>query len=137
MNVLVDTSTWSLLLRREPDSLSTVEFRRRRRLQDLLTSWSVGLIGPIRQEVLSGIARPEMFQQVRDSLAEFADEPVPSTDYVRAAEMYNQCQARGVQPTHTDMLLCAVAERLGWSVFTEDRDFVAYSDVIGVRLLDV
>ncbi len=137
MNVLVDTSTWSLLLRREPGSLSPVEIRRRRRLEDLLTSWSVGLIGPIRQEILSGIARPEMFKLVREYLDEFADEPVPSGDYVRAAEMYNHCQSRGVQPTHTDMLLCAVAERLGWSIFTEDKDFVAYSDVVGIRLVDV
>lgn len=42
---------------------------------------------------------------------------------VNAAHYYNLCRRRGVQGTATDMLLCAVAVRHGFRIFTVDNDF--------------
>ncbi len=134
MTVVVDTSVWSLALRRKPASLAASE-------RDLVASWSelvtdgrVTLIGLVRQETLSGISVEATFAKVRDALAHFPDEPVATGDHVRAAEMYNRCRSVGVQGTHTDFLLCAVAERLGASVFTTDRDFETYARHLPVSL---
>ena len=54
MKVLVDTCIWSLALRRnkQPDSnIEVIEF------QELIEEVRVQLIGPIRQEILSGVKR--------------------------------------------------------------------------------
>ena len=66
-------------------------------------------MGPIRQEVLSGIRDLKAFERLRDHLASFPDEPLTSTDYERAAACFNACQARGVRGSITDFLLCAVS----------------------------
>lgn len=51
MNVLVDTSVWSLVLRRTGD----VDHPEAAELRALIADLAVRIIGPIRQEILSGI----------------------------------------------------------------------------------
>jgi predicted nucleic acid-binding protein len=48
--------------------------------------------------------------------------------------MSNVCRKRGVAATSVDLLICAVALRNKWSVFTTDRDFERYSRMLGVKL---
>ncbi len=63
MKVLVDTSVWSLALRRRsPAHPAATELRR------LIVAGRAALIGAIRQEVLSGIRDPTAFDQLRDHL---------------------------------------------------------------------
>jgi predicted nucleic acid-binding protein len=134
MTVVVDTGIWSLALRRKPPSLSATEQVLVALLSDLIKEGRVRLIGLVRQEALSGIALEEQFARVRDALAEFPDEPIGANDHVRAAEMFNRCRGAGVQGTHTDFLLCAIAERLGAEIFTGDRDFESYAKQVPVSL---
>jgi predicted nucleic acid-binding protein len=58
MKVVVDTSVWSLALRRNaPDDAAFVV----NQLRDLITDGRVVLVGAVRQEVLSGIRHLEQF----------------------------------------------------------------------------
>ncbi len=92
------------------------------------------MIGPIRQEVLSGIRDASVFERLRDRLGAFPDEPLTTTDYERAAEFFNACRAKGLQGSNTDFLLCAVSVRHRMPLLTTDEDFRRYAMVIPVTL---
>ena len=132
--VLVDTSIWSLALRRRPAVLSASE-------RSLVDEWArlvmeglALLIGPIRQEILSGVRRPEVFQALRRALSDFPYVSIEPTDYDRAAEFYNTCRARGLIGGPIDMLISAVASRHEVPVFAADTDFARYARHLPVRL---
>ncbi len=128
--VIVDTSVWSLALRRkQPLSDATSA-----ELARLIDQGEALIAGPIRQELLSGVAAQAQFQLLRERLAAFPDLPIDTADYERAALCFNQCRARGVQGSNTDYLICALALRLDLAVFSVDRDFGRYARVLGVRL---
>jgi predicted nucleic acid-binding protein len=133
--VLVDTPVWSLAYRRAGRPLSGPEADVVAVFRELLTEGRCVLPGVVRQEVLQGIARRDQFELVRRDLSELPDEAPWASDYVRAAQMYNRCRAKGVQPTTVDMLLCALAARLKAAVFTLDKDFIGYARVLGLPLL--
>ncbi|NEP11920.1 MAG: hypothetical protein F6K14_17270 [Symploca sp. SIO2C1] len=77
MNVLVDTSVWSLALRRNSphDAIDIVNL-----LRDLIADGKVVLLGAIRQEVLSGIRHQEQFARLRDYLRAFPDLELTTED---------------------------------------------------------
>ena len=129
MKVLVDTSVWSLAFRRRSPAHPFVDELRR-----LVVSGRAGIIGPVRQEVLSGIRDVGAFERLRDRLGAFPDEPLTSGDYERAAEFFNVCRANGLQGSNTDFLLCAVAVRHHMPLLTTDGDFRRYAAVIPVAL---
>ena len=64
MNVLVDTSVWSLALRRNKPRGTAEE----RELTELIREGRVAIIGPIRQELLSGVKTLAQFRTLRDRL---------------------------------------------------------------------
>ncbi len=129
MKVLIDTSVWSLALRRRAPVHAVVDELRR-----LVVQGRAGIVGPVRQELLSGIRDRAVFERLRDHLRAFPDEPITSVDYERAADCLDICRAKGIQGSNTDFLLCAVAERLRFPIFTTDEDFLAFSRVLPVRL---
>ncbi len=92
------------------------------------------LIGPIRQEILSGIRHELDFDALRQRLAAFDDLPVLTGDYEEAARMFNLCQRRGITGTPTDLLLCAVASRFDLDIFTTDTDFERYARHLPITL---
>jgi PIN domain nuclease of toxin-antitoxin system len=57
--------------------------------------------------------------------------------HIRAAEFSNTCRVHGVQGSPTDFLLCAVAVRHDWEIFTEDSDFQLYGQHIPIALHEV
>ena len=92
------------------------------------------LIGPIRQEVLSGIRREEQFQAIREQLGAFRYLDILPLDYDEAASFFNRCRAAGIAGTPVDMLLCAVAHRCCVPIFTTDEDFPRYAQHLPLRL---
>ena len=129
MKVLVDTSVWSLALRRRAAAHDSVDELRR-----LIGQGRVAMLGAIRQELLSGLRDRAVFLRLRDDLRSFADEPLYAEDYERAAEHFNTCRAAGVQGSNTDFLLCAVSERRAFSILTTDADFARYATLLPVKL---
>jgi len=121
VKLLADTSVWSLALRRRPTAnLNADETRLVAALTEAIRDGRVVMIGPIRQEILSGIKEQSQFVKLRTTLAAFRDEPIDTADYEEAARGYNLCRAQGVQCGPVDILICAVAARRKWSVLAND-----------------
>lgn len=67
MIVLIDTTIWSLALRRRPQSLNDQERLLVEEWAGLVRSGEAVLIGPIRQEILSGIRFEKSFTAIQES----------------------------------------------------------------------
>jgi len=94
---------------------------------ELVRQGRAELIGPVRQEVLSGIRHQPQFQRLKTHLRAFLDLPLETDDFELAAEHFNTCRGRGIQGSNTDFLICAVALRRGLTIFTTDKDFEQYA----------
>lgn len=99
----------------------------RKELAELIREGRAQLIGPIRQELLSGIRDESQFERLRERLRAFDDEPLVSEDYEEAALISNGCRTAGIAGSAVDFLVCAVALRRGWQVFTTDEGFPKYA----------
>ncbi len=69
------------------------------------------IIGPIRQEILSGLREGSQFETLEETLAAFPDLPFEKDDYVLAAKFFNACRTKRAKGNGTDFLVCAVAVR--------------------------
>lgn len=134
MNVLIDTSVFSLALRRKNERLSTNEKLLVAELSELIREGRARIIGLIRQELLSGIKTAEQYEKLRLHLRAFPDEVVDTSDYEEAAKVGNRCRAKGVSVSIVDILLCALAIKRQWAIFTTDPDFSSYAKVLPVRI---
>jgi predicted nucleic acid-binding protein len=132
--VLVDTSVWSLALRRKPSNLGARDQAHREALRELVREGRVQMIGLVRQEVLSGIRDEPVFRKIRDNLRAFDNAQLRAEDYEEAARMNNACRAQGIAGSPADFLICAVAYIRNWQIFTTDRDFSRYRKVLPLRL---
>jgi predicted nucleic acid-binding protein len=134
MNVLVDTSVWSLAFRRKPEDLNSAEKSIVQELRQLVQEDRAQLLGVVRQEVLSGIKSHHQFEKLRLVLRPFPDDPLDIEDYERAADASNRCRAKGIAMSAVDALLCAVALHKDLLIFTTDPDFKHYSRVLPLKL---
>jgi len=134
MMVLVDTPVWSLSLRRRAVDLSPDERRVTKNLYTLVEQQQVKLLGATRQEVLSGIREESQFLRIRDHLRGFRNVELDESDYEEAARATNRCIRTGIAGSNANLLMCAVSLRHGWQIFTTDRDFVHYRQVLPIQL---
>jgi predicted nucleic acid-binding protein len=132
--ILVDTSIWSLALRRRTATLSPAEDHLVGEWARLVAEGLATLIGPIRQEILSGIRWFEAFQALRRTLLDFPHLGIDAEDYDRAAEFFNLCRARGITGGPVDMLISSVAYRHAVPVFAADTNYVMYARHLPLRL---
>ena len=136
MNVLVDTSIWSIAFRRKK-AVSSTEKELIDELKNLIQEIRASIIGPIRQETLSGISDQNQFTVLRNRLSAFEDLPLQVDDYETAANFYNLCRRSGIQGSHIDFLICAVAYRKQIPIFTTDEDFIFhYSEHLDIVLYE-
>ena len=130
MKVLVDTCIWSHALRsKKPEFEAQVKS-----LEALIADQRVLIIGAIRQEVLSGYSDLNKFETLKTKLNYFENTPILDEDYITAAKFYNECRQNGVQGSHIDLLICAVAVRLNVQIFTSDKDFGFYQQHLPINL---
>jgi predicted nucleic acid-binding protein len=137
MTVLVDTPVWSLALRRKEADLNARERALTGALAELIREGRVSMMGAIRQELLSGIREEERFHKLRNYLRAFEEPRIEILDYEEAARMHNLCRGRGIAGSAVDFLICAVAQRRDWHIFTTDHDFERYGRVLGLKLYGV
>jgi len=129
--VLVDTCIWSLALRGNvPKEVAVAE-----QLSQFIDENQVRIIGPIRQELLSGYTDKNSFERLRQKIQYFPNEPIIDADYESAAEYSNFCRSKGIQGSHTDFLICAVSIRAKFRIYTTDKDFQHYSKHLPISLL--
>jgi predicted nucleic acid-binding protein len=130
VNVIIDTSVWSLALRRA----KRVNDGAPRELAELIQEGRVVMLAPVRQELLSGIKEKAQFDLLREHLRAFPDLDLDTSDYEAAAAAFNRCRERGVQGSNTDFLICATAVRRDLAIFTTDVDFQHYARVLRLKL---
>ena len=134
MIVLVDTSIWSLALRRESSNLNAAQQQQATALEELVIEGRARLVGLVRQELLSGIKTWKQFAALREELRTFPDVLLEIEDFEEAAQIGNTCRTHGLSVTATDMLLCGVALRRGWAIYTADLDFRRYARHVPIVL---
>jgi predicted nucleic acid-binding protein len=130
VKVLVDTPIWSYALRTHSNKYQ----HEIDQLISLIRDQRALIIGPIRQEILSGYSDLRKFKKIKEKLSYFENTPIQDIDYESAAELCNQCRKKGIQGSHIDFLICAVAKRINVSIFTTDMDFPRYQKIISIKL---
>lgn len=133
MKVLVDSSVWSLALRRS-SCLTGEDQRVVWELTELISEARVAISGPIGQELLSGISQTTVFEQLKEKLQAFDDLPLNRLDYETAADFYNRCRQAGIQGSPVDFLICATASGRNMPIYTTDQDFIHFSRIIPFAL---
>mgnify|MGYP001581272765 FL=1 len=130
MKVLVDTCVWSEVLRhKSPDP----EFANK--LKDFIKDGRVVMVGPIRQELLSGISDISQFNKLKEVLSAFEDIALKTRHFVKAAEFSNICRNKGIQGSTIDFLICAVSHLENLIIFTTDKDFENYKKYLPIKLV--
>ncbi|MEN8201600.1 MAG: PIN domain-containing protein [Bacteroidota bacterium] len=130
MKVIVDTSVWSLALRRSKD----IENKYVEELEELIKEVRVQLVGPVRQELLSGIKSEKQYKTLKRHLKAFKDLNIETEDYELAAQYFNTARRNGIQGSNTDFLLCAISTRHRMPIFTTDNDFINFQSGIPIEL---
>ncbi len=130
MKVLVDTSVWSLILRTGQKKNKGLNAE----LSELIDEVRVVIMGPIRQEILSGIKLTRQYEELRSYLSVFPDLELETDDFEQAAEFYNLCRGNGIQGSNTDFLICSIALNHELEIFTIDKDFKNYKKYIPIKL---
>ncbi len=130
MKVIVDTSVWSLALRRsEPQNNQYVH-----ELKELIKETRAQLIGPVRQELLNGIKSEKQFNVLKERLRCFKDIKIETGDYELASEYFNLARKNGIQGSNTDFLICSISVHNKMPIFTADKDFTNLQSVLPVEL---
>ena len=129
MKILVDTCIWSQVLRHKQPNQEL-----KAKLKDLIHDGRVCIIGPIRQELLSGITNAKQFNTLKKGLSAFADIPLKTEHFEKAAEFSNTCRSKGVQGSTIDFLICAVAYLNKLDIYTTDKDFESYKKYLPITL---
>lgn len=132
MRILVDTSVWSMALRRKQNSANEAADK----LRSLIDGGEqIFLLGVILQEILSGIADKALFDRLADYLAAFPLVELGREAYVAAAELRNKCRKNGIQAGTIDFLIASTCIEKGLLLFTLDKDFEAIASLGGLKLL--
>lgn len=129
--MLVDTSVWSLALRRDaaPSAPEVVALR-----EALLGTDQVFTTGLILQELLQGFAGPKARDQLVERLSVLAFLQPDREDHIQAAEVPNACRRRGVQVGTIDALLIQLCRRYDLVLLSTDQDFRAAAKHVRYRL---
>ncbi len=132
MKMLVDTSIWSLALRKK--DLTEEDKKIVDRLAKAIRELEIEIIGPIRQEILSGIKEKPRFEELKTKIGVFRDLAIDTEDYELAAKYHNECRNHGIQGSHIDYLICAVAVNNKLKIMTLDKDFEGYKKYIPIKI---
>jgi predicted nucleic acid-binding protein len=120
VNLFVDTSVWSLALRRDTDEKAPTVVRLR---EAIATQDSLFTTGVVLQELLQGFQGPRARREI---IARFAALPLIAPDrddHIAAASLRNTCRRRGVQLGTIDALLAQICVRHRLVMLSADDDF--------------
>ena len=120
MTLLVDTSVWSLALRRDTTaSEPEVEALK----EALAGSGVVVTTGLILQELLQGFVEPKARLQLIESFAALGLIQPNREDHIAAANLRNTCRQAGVQVATVDALIAKLCIRHDITLLSTDEDF--------------
>ena len=120
MTLFVDTSVWSLALRRDGDAGSPEVLVLRHALERGEIVVTTGLV---LQELLQGFAGPRARSDIIERFAALPFLAPDRRDHIDAAELRNRCRRAGVQMGTIDALLAQLCIRHQLTLLTTDKDF--------------
>lgn len=131
MTLLVDTSVWSLALRRDAPSEVPEVAGLRHALQgdDIVVT-----TGLILQELLQGFVPDRARSQIIERFANLPLVQPDRDDHIGAADLRNGCRKAGVQLGTVDALIAQLSIRHGLTLLSTDRDFTHAAPHVGIRL---
>ena len=131
MSLFVDTSVWSLALRRDAPA-SAVEvyalIHAIERGESILTT------GLVLQELLQGFAGPKARNQILDRFSAIPLLIPDRDDHVQAAELKNHCRRSGVQIGTIDALLARLCIHHDLTMLASDNDFTNIAGHCALKL---
>lgn len=120
MTLLVDTSVWSLALRRDVEATEPEV----QELKDALFGSDVVVTaGLVLQELLRGFSGAKAQAQIIERVAALPLLAPDREDHIGAAALRNACRKAGVQMGTIDALLAQLAIRHDLTLLTTDKDF--------------
>ncbi len=120
MTLLVDTSVWSLALRRDAEAAEPEV----QHLKDaLFGSEVVVTTGLVLQELLQGFSGPKAQARIVERFAALPLVQPDRDDHISAAALRNSCRQAGVQIGTIDALLAQLCIRHDLVLLTTDKDF--------------
>jgi predicted nucleic acid-binding protein len=134
LSVLLDTSIWSLALRRRPARSTPAQERIRTEWEELAREGRLLILGAIRQEIFSGIRHQAQFDRLRDQLRAFPHLLLRTEHYETAAQLSNACRQEGIAAGPTDALIASVAHVERVPLFTADADFARFRRLLSFEL---
>lgn len=131
MSLFVDTSVWSLALRRDqPAGHAEVGALTQaiQRGEMLLTT------GLVLQEILQGFVGPKNRSEIIERLSTLPLIVPDRDDHLQAAELRNHCRRRGVQIGTIDALLAQLCISHDLTMLSADGDFGRIAKLSGLKL---
>jgi len=133
LTTIVDTSVWSLALRRpkqgQEQRPAAVVLRKL-----VSEGQKVAMPGIVMQELLSGVRSDTEFDRLRDVLSPFGVICASEEHHLEAARVFNRCRRQGVATTAPDALIAATAIVEGGKLLTCDRDFGHMAKAVDLRV---
>ncbi len=131
MTLFVDTSVWSLALRRDaPGPSSEVEALKKA----LEGGEAVVTTGLVLQELLQGFSGPRARKQIIERFAALPLLSPDRQDHVEAAELRNLCRRAGVQVGTIDAILAQLCIRHRLTLLSADKDFLGVAAHTPLRI---
>jgi predicted nucleic acid-binding protein len=131
LSLFVDTSVWSLALRRDSPASHREIGVLVRAIESGETLLTTGLV---LQELLQGFSGPKSRDQILDRFSAVPLLVPDRDDHIRAAELRNHCRRKGVQVGTIDALLAQLCIRHNLTMLTTDKDFEHVADNSKLRL---
>ena len=120
MNLFVDTSVWSLALRRDAPARDPAIDRLRMALEGEEVTFTTGLV---LQELLQGFRGPKARSAIVDRFSALPLLVPDRADHIAAAAVRNDCRRREIEIGTIDALLAQLCMRHSLTMLTTDRDF--------------
>jgi len=131
MTLLVDTSVWSLALRRDVEVATNEVIALREAIEGSDVVVTTGLV---LQELLQGFNGPNDKQAIIDRFGALPLIQPDRQDHVAAAEVRNACRRSGVQIGTIDALLIQLCGRYDLTLLSSDKDFLNASLYVPFKL---
>ena len=131
MSLFVDTSVWSLLLRRDrPQEAPELGVL----VGALNNGERIVATGLILQELLQGFSGSKATAQIIKHFAAFPLLAPDRQDHIDAAEIRNRCRKRGIQAGTREALIAQLCIRHELVLLTTDADFTHIARHTALRL---
>jgi predicted nucleic acid-binding protein len=129
--LFVDTSVWSLALRRDApaETLQT-----RALLRAIEAGENILTTGLVLQELLQGFSGPRARAQILDRFSAVPLLVPDREDHIQAAELRNICRRAGVQIGTVDALLAQLCIHHRLTMLSTDQDFRRIADFSALQL---